>query len=122
MAAHETHVEELTTHYNNEIQQARERIIEMNTLLHQRSVNIAEDERYIVELTNRLRKQLSILDGFRTCWRIRGRRANSRLLADGNWPTPGRPFKAKLFHRKAPPGFGHLERIVAAYSKWRKTP
>src|SRR5438093_6457159 len=50
-SAHETQIEDLTRHYNNEIERLHERIIEMNTLLHQRSVNLAEDEKYIVELT-----------------------------------------------------------------------
>src|SRR5262249_36762878 len=57
-ATHKSQVEELTTLHNNEIEQLRQRIVEMNDLLHQRSVNLAEDERHITELTDRLRKQL----------------------------------------------------------------
>src|SRR5206468_5918985 len=49
---HKAQVEELTTHYNNEIEQLRQRIMEMNGLLHQRSVNLAEDEKYIAKLTD----------------------------------------------------------------------
>ena len=109
------------TRYNNEIEQLRQRIMEMNALLHQRSVNLAEDEKYIAELTDRLRKQLH------------NTRRLSRLLDDTDdaarklrtsrrWQlaNPGATLKAKLAHRKAPAGFGHLEKIVAAYSKWRK--
>ena len=145
-AAHKAQVKELTTHlaktekqykaqieeisahlakteadYNNEIEQLRQRIMEMNGLLHQRSVNLAEDEKYIAELTDRLRKQLH------------NTRRLSRLLDDTDdaarklrtsrrWQlaNPGATLKAKLAHRKAPAGYGHLERIVAAYSKWRK--
>ena len=120
-ADHKAQVEELTTHYNNEIEQLRQRIVEMNALLHQRSVNLAEDEKYIAELTDRLRKQLH------------NTRRLSRLLDDTDdaarklrtsrrWQlaNPGATLKAKLAHRKAPAGYGHLERIVAAYSKWRK--
>ena len=51
-ADHKAQVEELTTHlakteadYNNEIEQLRQRIVEMNALLHQGSVNLAEDEK-----------------------------------------------------------------------------
>jgi GT2 family glycosyltransferase len=33
--------------------------------------------------------------------------------------NPGATVKAKLSHREGPPGYGHLEKIVAAYSKWR---
>src|SRR5262249_52282172 len=34
--------------------------------------------------------------------------------------NPGATIKAKLSHGKGPEGYGHLEKIVAAYSKWRK--
>ena len=121
-------IEEISAHlakteadYNNEIEQLSQRIMEMNGLLHQRSVNLAEDEKYIGELTDRLRKQLH------------NTRRLSRLLDDTDdaarklrtsrrWQlaNPGATLKAKLAHRKAPAGFGHLEKIVAAYSKWRK--
>jgi GT2 family glycosyltransferase/glycosyltransferase involved in cell wall biosynthesis len=115
------HLTKTETGYNKEIEQLRQRIVEMNDLLHQRSVNLAEDEKYITELTDRLRKQL-----YNT-------RRLSRLLDDADdaarklrtsrrWQlaNPGATLKAKLAHRKAPPGYGHLEKIVAAYSKWRK--
>ena len=129
-AAHKAQVKELTTHlaktekqykaqieeisahlakteadYNNEIEQLRQRIMEMNGLLHQRSVNLAEDEKYIAELTDRLRKQLH------------NTRRLSRLLDDTDdaarklrtsrrWQmaNPGATLKAKLAHRKAPAG------------------
>jgi GT2 family glycosyltransferase/glycosyltransferase involved in cell wall biosynthesis len=120
-ADHKAQVEEITAHYNDEIEQLRQRIVEMNALLHQRSVNLAEDEKYIAELTDRLRKQLH------------NTRRLSRLLDDADaaarklrtsrrWQlaNPGATLKAKLAHRKEPAGFGHLEKIVAAYSKWRK--
>jgi GT2 family glycosyltransferase/glycosyltransferase involved in cell wall biosynthesis len=112
-ADHKAQVEELTERYNNEIEELRQRILEMN-------VNLAEDERYIVELTDRLRKQLQ------------STRRLSRLLEDTEdaarklrtsrrWKmaNPGATLKAKLSHGKAPSGYGHLEKIVAAYGKWR---
>ena len=118
---HKAQVEELTTNYNNEIEQMRQRIMEMNELLHQRSVNLAEDEKYIGELTDRLRKQLQ------------STKRLSRLLEDTEdaarklrtsrrWKlaNPGATLKARLSHKREPAGFGHLEKIVAAYSKWRK--
>ncbi|MGC2625575.1 MAG: glycosyltransferase [Candidatus Udaeobacter sp.] len=120
-ADHKAQVEQLTTHYTNEIEQLRQRIMEMNALLHQRSVNLAEDEKYVAELTDRLRKQLH------------NTRRLSRLLDDADeaarklrtsrrWQlaNPGATLKAKLAHKKGPAGFGHLEKIVTAYSKWRK--
>src|SRR6266404_673997 len=144
-AAHKAQVKELTTHlakteeqykaqieeisahlgkteadYKAQVEELRQRILEMNGLLHQRSVNLAEDERYIVELTDRLRKQLQ------------NTRRLSRLLEDTEdaarklrtsrrWQmaNPGATLKAKLSHGKAPSGYGHLEKIVAAFGKWR---
>jgi GT2 family glycosyltransferase/glycosyltransferase involved in cell wall biosynthesis len=116
-ANHKAQVEEIT----KEIQQLRQRIMEMNALLRLRSVNLAEDEKYIDELTDRLRKQLQ------------NTRRLSRLLQDTEeaarklrtsrrwqFANPGATLKAKLSHRKTPSGYGHLEKIVAAYSKWRK--
>src|SRR5262249_3262421 len=118
---HKAQVEEISTHYNNEIEKLSQRILEMNGLLHQRSVNLAEDEKYIGELTDRLRKQLQ------------NTRRLSRLLEDTEDATqklrtsrrwkmanPGATLKAKLSHGKGPPGYGHLEKVVATYSKWRK--
>jgi len=120
-ADHKAQVAELTTNYSNEIEQLRQRIVEMNTLLHHRSINLAEDEKYIAALTDRLRKQLH------------STRRLSRLLDDTDeaarklrtsrrwqFANPGATFKAKLSKRKTPSGYGHLEKIVAAYSKWRK--
>jgi O-antigen biosynthesis protein len=118
---HKAQVEEITTRYNNEIEQLRQRIMEMNSLLHQRSINLAEDEKYIVELTDGLRKQLQntrrlshLLDDTDDAAR--------KLRTSRRWKlaNPGATLKAKLSHGKTPPGYGHLEKIVAAYSKWRK--
>ena len=105
-------IEEISAHlakteadYTNEIEQLRQRIMEMNALLHQRSVNLAEDEKYVAELTDRLRKQLQ------------NTRRLSRLLEDAEdaarklrtsrrWQiaNPGETLKAKLSHGKSPSG------------------
>src|SRR6266403_331515 len=105
--------EEISAHLAKTEAELRQRILELN-------VNLAEDERYIVELTDRLRKQLQ------------NTRRLSRLLEDTEdaarklrtsrrWKmaNPGATLKAKLSHGKAPSGYGHLEKIVAAYGKWR---
>ena len=115
------HLAKTETDYKAQVEELSARIVEMNDLLHQRSVNLAEDEKYIGELTDRLRKQLH------------NTRRLSRLLDDADdaarklrtsrrWQlaNPGATLKAKLAHKKTPAGYGHLEKIVAAYSKWRK--
>ena len=40
-ADHKAQVDELTGRYNHEIEQLRQRVLDMNALLHQRSVNLA---------------------------------------------------------------------------------
>jgi len=113
-------IEEISAHYNNEIQQLRQRILEMNGLLHERSVNLAEDERYIGELTDRLRKQLQNTKRLSRLLKDTEDAAR-KLRTSRRWKmaNPGATLKAKLSHRKNPPGYGHLEKIVAAYNKWR---
>ena len=113
-------VEELSAHYTSEIEQLRHRILEMNRLLHEKSVGLAEDERYIGELTDRLRKQL---------WNTRRlsrlledvENAARRLRTSRRWKlaNPAATLKAKLSGGKVTPSYGHLEKIVDAYFKWR---
>ena len=119
-AAHKTQVEEITTQYNKEVEQLRQRILEMNGLLHDRSINLAEDERYIGELTDRLRKQLQNTKRLARLLKDTEDAAR-KLRTSRRWKmaNPGAALKAKLSHRKDPPGYGHLEKIVAAYNKWR---
>ncbi len=77
-------------------------------------------ERSIAELTDRLRKQLwdtsrlsRLLDDTEN--------AAARLRSSRRWKlaNPGTAIQAKLFPGKASLGYGHLEKVVAAYSQWR---
>ena len=124
---HKSQVEELTAHlaqtearHKTEVEELRHRIMEMNNLLHNKSVNLAEDEKYIGELTDRLRKQLwntkrlsHLLDDAESAAR--------RLRTSRRWKlaNPGAALKAKLSRGKVSMGYGHLEKIVETYSKWR---
>ncbi len=105
---------------NVEVEQLRDRITQINRLLHSRSVSLAEYERHIIDLTDRLRKQLwdtrrlsRLLDD--------AENAAARLRSSRRWKlaNPGAAIQAKLFPGKVSVGYGHLEKIVAAYSKWR---
>src|SRR5207237_752376 len=105
---------------NVEVEQLRDRYTQINRLLHSRSVSLAEHERHIIELTDRLRKQLwdtrrlsRLLDD--------AENAAARLRSSGRWKlaNPGAAIQAKLFPGKVSVGYGHLEKIVAAYSQWR---
>jgi hypothetical protein len=103
-----------------EIEQLRDRIREMERLLHSRSVQVAEDEKRIVELTDRLRKQLwntkklsRLLDNAGS--------AAARLRKSRRWKlaNPGTAIKAILSHGKVSVGYDHLDKIVKSYSQWR---
>ena len=81
---------------------------------------LAEQEQRGVELTDRLRKQL---------WSVRklsrllddAEKAAARLRSSRRWKlaNPKTAIEAKLFPGKVSMGYGHLEKIVAAYSEWR---
>jgi GT2 family glycosyltransferase/glycosyltransferase involved in cell wall biosynthesis len=133
---HKTHLASQERHYTDEIatrenaiaelrqqvaevEELRDRIVQMNRLLHSRSVNLAQHESCIVELTDRLRKQLwdtrrlsHLLDDVE--------KAAARLRSSRRWKfaNPGTAIQAKLFPGKVSLGYGHLEKIVTAYSQW----
>ena len=98
----------------------RERLVETNHLLHGRSISLAESEARVVELTNNLRRQLKatrklsrLLDDLDS--------AAARLRSSRRWKiaNPVAALKAMLFPKRRLLGYGHLEKIVSAYAKWR---
>ncbi len=113
-------VTQANARYQTELEHLRDRIMQMNRLLHNRSVNLAEDERYVAQLTDRLRKQL---------WNTRrlarllddAEKAAAQLRTSRRWKlaNPGAVLKATFSKEKALPGYGHLEKIAKAYSQWR---
>ena len=107
-------------HYTAEVQRLSDRVKQINGLLHSRSVSLAEHERYIIDLTNRLRKQL--WDTRRLSHLLEdAEKAAARLRSSRRWQlaNPGIAIQAKLFPGKVLPGYGHLEKIVTAYLQWR---
>ena len=98
----------------------RNRFEEINRLLHGKSVSLAEQEQRVAELTDRLRKQLwstrklsRLLDDVKN--------AAARLRSSRRWKlvNPVSAIQAKLSPGRASIGYGHLEKIVEAYSQWR---
>jgi GT2 family glycosyltransferase/glycosyltransferase involved in cell wall biosynthesis len=98
------------------------RVKEFGQLLQDKSISLAENERRVIELRDRLRKEL---------WNVRklsrllddAENAAARLRSSRRWnlANPLTAIKAKLSSDQASIGYGHLERIVAAYSEWRAT-
>jgi O-antigen biosynthesis protein len=114
-ARHKEQVEELTAHYNREI--AR-----MNQLIHEKSVTLAKSEAQEQELRNRLREQLKVTKKLSQLL-DEADHAAARLCSSARWQmaNPIAALKAKLSPQQARDllGFGHLEKVVSAYQKWR---
>ncbi len=113
-------VTQINSQHQIEVQQLRHSVTETNRLLHNTSVSLSEQERRVAELTDRLRKQL---------WSTRklsrllddAEKAAARLRSSRRWKlaNPATIIQAKLFPGKVSTGYGHLEKIVDAYSQWR---
>ena len=118
----EDRINELSAHsakLDKEMAAVRERFTQINELLRQKSISLAESTARGEELVGRLRRQLHatrrllrLLDDFED--------ATARLRASRRWKiaNPFAALKAK-FSRTQVAGYGHLEKIVADYSQWR---
>ena len=119
-ARYKAQVEELSTHLAH--QDAS--LAETNQLLRNKSICLAESEARGDDLRNRLRQQLKatqrlsrLLDDAED--------AAARLRSSARWQisNPVAALKAKLSPKKTRRllGYGHLEKIVSTYEKWRAT-
>ena len=126
---YKTQIEEISAHYtaeiarhNEEIQQLRDRVTQINELLHSRSISLAQSETWAQELQNRLRHQLQAT---KRLSRILDDTSNAatRLRSSLRWQigNPIAAMKAKLSPKKSKHllGYGHLEKAVSSYEKWR---
>ena len=115
-------IEEISAHYTGEVKQLRDRIMQINELLRARSISLAENESRAQDLQNRLRKQLQatkrlsrILDDASS--------AAARLRSSLRWQiaNPVAALKAKISPEKSKHllGYGHLEKAISSYEKWR---
>src|SRR4029450_2943234 len=92
----------------------------VSALLRIKSISLAEDEHLLIALSERLRKEL---------WAVRKltrllddvENAAARLRSSRRWKlaNPLSAIRAKLSPGQSSIGYGHLEKIVAAYSEWR---
>jgi GT2 family glycosyltransferase len=103
-----------------ELAQLHDHFLETSTLLRNKSISLAEDEGLVLALSERLRKEL---------WSVRKlsrllddvQNAAARLRSSRRWKlaNPLVAIRAKLSPDQPSVGYGHLEKIVAAYSKWK---
>src|SRR5262245_28450135 len=124
-------IEEISAHYtretarhNGEIQELRDRVMQINELLRSKSISLAESETRAQELQNRLRRQLQAT---KRLSRILDDTSNAatRLRSSLRWQVgnPIAALKAKLSPEKSKHllGYGHLEKAVSSYEKWRSS-
>jgi GT2 family glycosyltransferase/glycosyltransferase involved in cell wall biosynthesis len=115
-------IEKISAHYTGEVQQLRDRIVQINELVRSRSISLAESETRAQDLQNRLRKQLQatkrltrILDD--------ANNAATRLRSSLRWQigNPIAALKAKISPKESKQllGYGHLEKAISSYEKWR---
>jgi GT2 family glycosyltransferase/glycosyltransferase involved in cell wall biosynthesis len=118
-AAHQTELARLNTDMARIDEEFRRRFNEISRLLHDKSVSLAEHERHVIELRDRLRKELR---NVRKLSRLLddAEQAAARLRSSRRWKlaNPFAAVGAKLSHGKLSSGYGHLEKIVSAYSEW----
>ncbi len=108
--------------HKDQSEQLTEHIDHTNELLRGKSISLAESEAREDELRKRLRLQLKAAE--KLCGFMgEVNHAAERLRSSARWQlaNPTAALKAKLSGRKSRSllGYGHLERIVSAYERWR---
>jgi len=119
-ARHKAQVEELSEH----VARQNTSITEINQMLRDKSISLAESETREDELRKRLRKQLQAVK--KLCRFLdEADHAAAHLRSSIRWQiaNPIAALKAKFSPRRSQAllGYGHLERIVSVYRKWRST-
>ena len=119
-ARHEREMKKLSVH----LDQTEARLEEINELLRHKSISLAEGEVREDELRKRLRLQLKAAE--KLCGLLdEVGDAAVRLRSSARWQiaNPVAALKAKLSPRNSQAllGYGHLEKIVSAFQKWRGT-
>jgi GT2 family glycosyltransferase/glycosyltransferase involved in cell wall biosynthesis len=117
-ARHKAQVEELSAH----LERTNELLERTNELLRDKSLSLAESEMREDELRKRLRLQLKATE--RLCRFLdETDNAAAQLRSSARWQVanPVAALKAKLSPSRSHSllGYGHLEKVISAYQKWR---
>jgi GT2 family glycosyltransferase/glycosyltransferase involved in cell wall biosynthesis len=121
---HKAQVEEINAHYAAEIKHLQDRITHINELVRTRSISLAKSETRAQELQNRLRRQLHAT---KRLSRILDDASNAavQLRSSLRWQiaNPVAALKAKVSPKKSKDllGYGHLEKAISSYEKWRRS-
>jgi GT2 family glycosyltransferase/glycosyltransferase involved in cell wall biosynthesis len=130
-AQHKAQVEELMAHlakteaqHKAQVEQINAHCMQLNELVRTRSISLAESEARAQELQNRLRKQLQATKRLSRILDDAGNAA-VRLRSSLRWriANPVAALKAKAAPKKSKSllGYGHLEKAVSSYEKWRQS-
>jgi GT2 family glycosyltransferase/glycosyltransferase involved in cell wall biosynthesis len=115
-------IQEISAHYTKEVKQLRDRVMQISDLLRTRSISLAESEAQGEALRNRLRQQLKATQKLSRLL-DEADHAAARLRSSARWQiaNPVAALKAKLSPTQSRVllGYGHLEKIVSTYEKWR---
>ncbi len=113
-----THLERST----EDLALARERFARINQELHAKAISLAGNEARVRELTERLRAQLSATKKL-SYLLVDVEEAAARLRSSRRWKlaNPVAALRAVSTHDSGFLGYGHLDKIVFAYRRWRKT-
>ncbi|HEY5992662.1 MAG TPA: hypothetical protein VIU10_08790, partial [Candidatus Udaeobacter sp.] len=110
-------------HLEHEIRQLSQHLARQDHEILAKSISLAESEAQVEELRDRLRKQLQAAK--RLCRLLDDAgNAAAQLRSSTRWQmaNPIAALKAKLSPERSREllGYGHLEKIVLTYQKWRK--
>jgi O-antigen biosynthesis protein len=126
---HKAQVEELTAHlaktearHKAQLEELTAHVERMNQLLRDKSISLAEREAQGEELRKRLCQQLKAAKKLCQFLDDAGDAA-ARLRSSARWQlaNPVAALKAKLLSSQDSLGYGHLEKVVSTYQKWRTT-
>jgi GT2 family glycosyltransferase len=126
-ARHKTQVEELTIHlaqsearHKAQVEELTAHVERINQLLRDKSISLAESEAQGEEVRKRLCQQLKVAKKLCRFLDDAGDAA-ARLRSSARWQlaNPVAALKAKLLSSQDSLGYGHLEKVVSTYQKWR---
>ena len=113
-------IEREKAEYQSQIEKIREYFAQTNQLLHAKSISLGESEARATELTARLRQKLH---GLKKLTRLLGSLEDvaMRLRSSRRWKlaNPIVSLRSRFLRGSEPAGYDHLDKVVAAYRRWR---
>ena len=126
-ARHKSQMEELSAHleqtqgrHKSQVEELNARLERANQAVRDKSISLSEAEARADDLRTQLRKQLQATK--RLCRLLDDTdKAADQLRSSLRWQVanPVAAIKAKLSRSRDLLGYGHLEKVVSAYQKWR---